>query len=32
MNIIRKIALLLAIVFSYCQSVTAQEPKMLKVT
>ena len=31
MNIIRKIALLLAIVFSYCQSVTAQEPK-LKVT
>lgn len=32
MNIIKKIALLLAIVFSYCQSVTAQEPKMLKVT
>ena len=31
MNIIKKIALLLAIVFSYCQSVTAQEPK-LKVT
>lgn len=31
MNIIKKIALLLAIVFSYCQSVTAQDPK-LKVT
>ena len=31
MNIIKKITLLLAIVFSYCQSVTAQETK-LKVT
>lgn len=31
MNIIKKIALLLAIVFSYCQSVIAQED-MLKVT
>lgn len=31
MIIIKKIALLLAIVFSYCQSVTAQEG-MLKVT